>query len=406
MLSSLATYLFGGSDSGSPPTEEQLRETQVKGQDGDEWILIDTKKEHSESEEDMSLGSCSDNENAAKMATRGKKLRKKLAKPAPRKVVCPVKAEELPVVEVSEPSLPGPRSYAQTAALARPDAEAEVPKAKETAIVPVPAKVPILVVKAADSPKKSNKKIPKTMEDSWFVTPPPCFTRPNTFMMESSPLEDILIEHPSMSVFSPRPSSTIDSESPMTMSPNSSGYSSPAIPSSPPVAESPAPPKVVKASVKTGPPMPVTPEAGSVTLASDKGQQVPRKELRPQLYRDPMQEMTNNCLIRLVPRKARKQRRREAKETVKTVLAAELRKVQNAASADSSARAEAQLRSLAFEPVVQERTKQLRSQKYLKKSFMERMNATHVQAKRPLGRQGKMAAVSGLSCNRKTNKSC
>ena len=34
------------------------------------------------------------------------------------------------------------------------------------------------------------------MEGSWFVTPPPCFTKPNTFDMTSSPLEDMLIEKP------------------------------------------------------------------------------------------------------------------------------------------------------------------------------------------------------------------
>lgn len=37
------------------------------------------------------------------------------------------------------------------------------------------------------------------MEGSWFVTPPPCFTKPNTFDMTSSPLEDMLIEKPVIS---------------------------------------------------------------------------------------------------------------------------------------------------------------------------------------------------------------
>ncbi|XP_074595647.1 uncharacterized protein LOC141850821 [Brevipalpus obovatus] len=44
-----------------------------------------------------------------------------------------------------------------------------------------------------------------TMEGSWFVTPPPCFINnhnPSTHKKVSvSPLEDILIEHPSISVF-------------------------------------------------------------------------------------------------------------------------------------------------------------------------------------------------------------
>ncbi|XP_031346218.1 tumor protein p53-inducible nuclear protein 1 [Photinus pyralis] len=40
-----------------------------------------------------------------------------------------------------------------------------------------------------------------TMEDSWFVTPPPCFTSAGPVHMETSPLENLLIEHPSMSVY-------------------------------------------------------------------------------------------------------------------------------------------------------------------------------------------------------------
>ncbi|KAF5284669.1 hypothetical protein FQA39_LY16951 [Lamprigera yunnana] len=39
------------------------------------------------------------------------------------------------------------------------------------------------------------------MEDSWFVTPPPCFTSAGPIHMETSPLENLLIEHPSMSVY-------------------------------------------------------------------------------------------------------------------------------------------------------------------------------------------------------------
>lgn len=40
-----------------------------------------------------------------------------------------------------------------------------------------------------------------TMEESWFVTPPPCFTSAGPVHMETSPLENLLIEHPSMSVY-------------------------------------------------------------------------------------------------------------------------------------------------------------------------------------------------------------
>lgn len=39
------------------------------------------------------------------------------------------------------------------------------------------------------------------LEESWYVTPPACFTRAAPANVETSPLEDLLIEHPSMSVY-------------------------------------------------------------------------------------------------------------------------------------------------------------------------------------------------------------
>ncbi|XP_043946217.1 tumor protein p53-inducible nuclear protein 2 isoform X1 [Protopterus annectens] len=44
---------------------------------------------------------------------------------------------------------------------------------------------------------------PCLMDESWFVTPPPCFTAEDqeAVKLESSPLENLLIEHPSMSVY-------------------------------------------------------------------------------------------------------------------------------------------------------------------------------------------------------------
>ncbi|XP_059195388.1 LOW QUALITY PROTEIN: tumor protein p53-inducible nuclear protein 1 [Centropristis striata] len=43
-----------------------------------------------------------------------------------------------------------------------------------------------------------------SLEESWFVTPPPCFTGGRGLqpvLLETSPLENLLIEHPSMSVY-------------------------------------------------------------------------------------------------------------------------------------------------------------------------------------------------------------
>ena len=39
------------------------------------------------------------------------------------------------------------------------------------------------------------------LEESWYLTPPPCFTRAGPVNVETSPLEDLLIDHPSMSVY-------------------------------------------------------------------------------------------------------------------------------------------------------------------------------------------------------------
>lgn len=46
-----------------------------------------------------------------------------------------------------------------------------------------------------------------SMEESWLVTPPPCFTAGGNSpqrLVETGPLENLLIEHPSMSVYGPR----------------------------------------------------------------------------------------------------------------------------------------------------------------------------------------------------------
>ncbi|XP_051162240.1 tumor protein p53-inducible nuclear protein 2 isoform X2 [Leptopilina boulardi] len=40
-----------------------------------------------------------------------------------------------------------------------------------------------------------------SMDESWYVTPPACFTKASPVHVETSPLEDLLIEHPSMSVY-------------------------------------------------------------------------------------------------------------------------------------------------------------------------------------------------------------
>ncbi|XP_037020443.2 tumor protein p53-inducible nuclear protein 2 [Artibeus jamaicensis] len=58
---------------------------------------------------------------------------------------------------------------------------------------------------AAPTPAGRPPPAPSLMDESWFVTPPACFTAEGPELgpvrLQSSPLEDLLIEHPSMSVY-------------------------------------------------------------------------------------------------------------------------------------------------------------------------------------------------------------
>lgn len=52
------------------------------------------------------------------------------------------------------------------------------------------------------------------LEESWYVTPPACFTRAGPVNVETSPLEDLLIEHPSMSVYRATTASPVAPDTP------------------------------------------------------------------------------------------------------------------------------------------------------------------------------------------------
>nr|CAD7443434.1 unnamed protein product [Timema bartmani] len=65
-----------------------------------------------------------------------------------------------------------------------------------------------------------------SLEESWFVTPPPCFTSEGPVHMETSPFENLLIEHPSMSVYQ-------HSSSPVTYVPPRGSQSAPSSPAAP-----------------------------------------------------------------------------------------------------------------------------------------------------------------------------
>lgn len=91
----------------------------------------------------------------------------------------------------------------------------------EDKVAESPAILPISNRNGKKSSKKGMKGEQGTMEGSWFLTPPPCFTQPNTFALISSPMEDFLIEKPpvferSTSVPSSAKSNRKKPETPMT----------------------------------------------------------------------------------------------------------------------------------------------------------------------------------------------
>lgn len=54
---------------------------------------------------------------------------------------------------------------------------------------------------------------PNTMDESWFVTPPSCFSMHEaSIQLEPSPFENLLIEHPSMSVYHRKPLAGINTD--------------------------------------------------------------------------------------------------------------------------------------------------------------------------------------------------
>lgn len=62
--------------------------------------------------------------------------------------------------------------------------------------------LPVLLTRTSST---SSLPCTSNMEESWFITPPPCFTSAGPIHMETSPLENLLIEHPSMSVYHSHP---------------------------------------------------------------------------------------------------------------------------------------------------------------------------------------------------------
>lgn len=85
----------------------------------------------------------------------------------------------------------------------------------------------IFIFFAADKEREVSKlKAQVQLEESWYITPPPCFEASGLSPegLESSPMEDLLIEHPSMSVYGPgvrRQSPSVSSASRSSSAPTS-----------------------------------------------------------------------------------------------------------------------------------------------------------------------------------------
>ena len=64
----------------------------------------------------------------------------------------------------------------------------------------------LCILYCKDRPADADDSASMTSDGSWIVTPPECFTRPLCEEPEQNELEDLLIEHPSMSVYHDVPS--------------------------------------------------------------------------------------------------------------------------------------------------------------------------------------------------------
>lgn len=233
----------GGSVGGERGVEVEERPVAAESGNGDEWILIDVQEK---SGSNSRSGSSSRKQRKCQMkkGTRNKvipdtpilvpnlrfissseKRQKKLK--SNRKALIPKSMTQDEEVEAGIPSLAtlpvsssdAPMSttassssssdtddrpsYAAMAKVVASSSVKEEAKEGSGSKVEQLKPLPLIVVKSDPERRTKGKKSSKDkgsglMEGSWFVTPPPCFTKPNTFSLAASPDEDSLIEHPSI----------------------------------------------------------------------------------------------------------------------------------------------------------------------------------------------------------------
>lgn len=256
MFSGISSYIWGGADGGqsinnrgreqSPDVQETAIPAAEPGTD--EWILIDVNdKNKATSDSSSSTPAPKSNtakEGQKKVQTKGqgskkghrivsdkpilvpnlrfvssqKRIKSRKVKSSKEEefvdvatipvtsIVAETPSSDAPMSATSSSDSDGKPSYAAMTKVAKAATEEEAEKDENAVSVFQELKpLPRIVVK--DLPMMKGKKTKRSptergsglMEGSWFVTPPPCFTKPNTFSLAASPEEDSLIEHPSLS---------------------------------------------------------------------------------------------------------------------------------------------------------------------------------------------------------------
>ncbi|XP_026881098.2 tumor protein p53-inducible nuclear protein 2 isoform X1 [Electrophorus electricus] len=120
------------------------------------------------------------------------------------------------------------------------------------------------------------------MDESWFITPPPCFTAEGA-PAQASPMEDLLIEHPSMSVYVASGNLSVVEQSAASLAGSVSTMSESALP---PVARSSKPTRMARGAAHQA--------LAKVTQASRVQRAKARVERRP-LGRHRMQRQNHVC---------------------------------------------------------------------------------------------------------------
>lgn len=216
MLTGLANYLFGLNEYSEEALENLFKETPVKGSDGDDWILVELKQPKSDLSADSSE---QPTEAGSGSLTSSKNC--ELPENEPENGISAedsssdVDGESTNKENDSDNKLLTASNFPTTAT--SDDSEDKEDEEEDEddedddrddgeADGMIGDNINARNQETANKRKKRKSRDNNhtgTMEGSWFVTPPPCFVshKKSSKKVSASPLEDILIEYPSISVF-------------------------------------------------------------------------------------------------------------------------------------------------------------------------------------------------------------